>query len=128
MTKLGEPIMSINLASPDNARPKTIRALIPQDQNPQDLNQDGHVWISLKEKNPKAHKAKIITISPSIEALPNYNTPIRGQYIRGRIVVCELPEDFENELPGTGVHVHLTEPGNFDIWDFGRTPIKAASN
>ena len=73
-------------------------------------------------------KAKIITVSPSIEALPNYNTPIRGQYIRGRIVVCELPEDFEEQLPGTGVHVHLTEPGNFDIWDFGRTPIKAASN
>ena len=126
--KLGEPILSINITAPGNARPKTIRALIPQDQNPQDLSQDGHVWISLKEKNPKAYKAKIITVSPSIEALPNYNTPIRGQYIRGRIVVCELPEDFEEQLPGTGVHVHLTEPGNFDIWDFGRTPIKAASN
>jgi len=128
VTKLGEPILSINLTSPNNAKSKTIRALIPQDQDPQSLSQDGHLWISLRQKNPVAHKAKIITISPSIEALPNYNTPIRGQYIRGRIVVCELPNDFEDQLPGTGVHVHLTEPGNFNIWDFGKTPVKAASN
>ena len=128
VTRLGEPILSINLTSPNNAKSKTVRALIPQDQNPQDIESDGHVWISLRQKNPVAHKAKIITISPSIEALPNYNTPIRGQFIRGRIVVCELPEDFEDQLPGTGVHVHLTEPGTFNIWDFGKTPVKAASN
>ena len=92
VTRLGEPILSINLTSPNNAKSKTVRALIPQDQNPQDIESDGHVWISLRQKKPSVHKAKIITISPSIEALPNYNTPIRGQFIRGRIVVCELPE------------------------------------
>ncbi len=128
VTKLGAPILTINLTSPNNVPAKTIRGLIPQDQNPEELSEDQVVWISQRKRKPIAYKAKIIAVSPSIEALPNYGTPIDGQYIRGRVFVCELPDDFEDLLPGTGVHVHIKEPGSFNLWNFGKTPVKAASN
>ena len=128
VTELGEPILIINLTSPPNAPAKTIRGIIPLDQNPEELSEDQVVWVSQMERSPIAYKAKIITVSPSIEALPNYGTPMDGQYIRGRVFVCELPDDFEGLLPGTGVHVHIKEPGSFNLWNLGKTPVKAASN
>lgn len=128
VAKLGEPILTISLISPDKAPAKTIRGLVSQDQNPEKLQVDEFVWISERKKNPVAMKSKILAVSPGIEALPNYGTFIQGQYIRGRVFVCELPKDLENLLPGTGVHIHLNKPGKFDFWSFGRTPVKSASN
>jgi multidrug resistance efflux pump len=122
VAKLGEPILTMILPE------KMVRGLVKQDEDPEELKAGDTVWISPRIKNPVAMPAEILSVSPGIEAIPNLGTPVPAQYLRGRVFTCELPAKLEHLLPGTGVHIHRTEPGTFDFWGFGKTPVKSASN
>ncbi len=129
VAKLGEPILTIVLTAPENGQPeKTVRGFVKQDENPEGLKAGDTVWISPRIKNPVAMPAEILSVSPGIEAIPNLGTPVPARFLRGRVFICELPVKLEHLLPGTGVHIHRTEPGTFDFWGFGKTPVKSASN
>ncbi|MFP6872305.1 MAG: biotin/lipoyl-binding protein [Verrucomicrobiales bacterium] len=129
VAKLGEPILTIVRTAPENGQPeKTVRGFAKQDENPEGLKAGSTVWISERIKNPVAMPAEILSVSPGIEAIPNLGTPVPAQFLRGRVFTCELPAKLEHLLPGTQVHIHRTEPGTFDFWGFGKTPVKSASN
>jgi len=129
VAKLGEPILTIVLTAPENEQPeKTVRGFVKQDEDPEELQAGSTVWISERIKNPVAMPAEILSVSPGIEAIPNLGTPVPAQFLRGRVFICELPAKLEHLLPGTQVHIHRNEPGTFDFWGFGKTPVKSASN
>ena len=129
VARLGEPVLTFIPDRDDGTRPaKMVRGFVQQKEDPETLEVDGFIWISERVKNPVAYQAKIISVAPDITAIQNYGTPVPGQFLRGREFLCELPSDLAHLLPGTAVHIHRTEPGSFNIWNFGKAPVKAASN
>ncbi len=128
VTKLGESILTIVLTSPEDGQPeKTVKGLVLQNEDPEGLQAGNTVWISERIKNPEAMQMEILSVSPGIEALPNLGTPVPSQFLRGRSFTCRLPDKLNHLLPGTEVHIHRKEPGKFDFWGFGKTPVQSAS-
>jgi multidrug resistance efflux pump len=128
VAKLGETILTIVLATGENGQSeKTVKGLVLQNENPQGLETGATVWISERIKNPVAMPTEILSVSPGIEALPNLGTPVPAQYLRGRSFICELPDKLKHLLPGTAVHIHRKQPGKFNFWGFGKTPVQSAS-
>jgi multidrug resistance efflux pump len=129
VARLGDPILTIVLNSPGDGQPeKTVRGLVLQGENPEDLKAGNTVWISERVKNPEAMQTEILSVSPGIEALPNLGTPIPSRFLRGRSFTCRLPDELKHLLPGTEVHIHRKQPGKFDFWGFGKTPVQSANN
>ncbi len=128
IVQLGEPILTLIVTDPEGDDPvKTVRGFVPQGEDPESLELGATVWISVRGANPVAIPSKITSIAPDLSALPNLGTTLPGQFMRGREFGCELPADLRHLLPGTGVQIFRKEPGKFNIWSFGRTPVKSAS-
>ena len=129
VARLGEPVLTVVLTSPEDGQPeKTVRGLVLQSDNPEGLKAGNTVWISERIKNPEAMQTEILSVSPGIEALPNLGTPIPSRFLRGRSFTCRLPDKLKDLLPGTEVHIHRNQPGKFDFWGFGKTPVQSANN
>jgi len=124
VAQLGDPILSLLIT--DDA-PKTAIGFIPHKENPEELQVGATIWISERIASAAASPARIISVAPDLTALPNYGTPVPGKFLRGREFTCELPAELSHLLPGTGIHIHRKEPGKFNLWSFGKTPVTSAS-
>ncbi len=128
VTRIGDPILTIIPTDDDSDRAaKLVRGFVRQTEHPEELHVGDTIWISERVENPVAYPAEIVSVAPDITAIENYGTQIAGGFLRGREFLCQLPDDLAELLPGTSVVIHREEPGKFNIWTFGRNPVKAAA-